>query len=208
MRVNSPGPDEADDEDGAPGCGADEAGGCAEGALIELNIRVKAPGSEERSEAGCDAPAGKLADGAGGLPAGSGWAFFCMGTWLNICETSCAGLDAAVVGAFCSIEVSVCSMRVNSPGPDFAAEGRGGAGVAGGGAAEVSIGFSAAAAGALPCVRSKASRSSSAAIGFAETCPKIPVALAGSPAGEASAPRPSGFSFGFLEDSIRGHPGF
>lgn len=171
MRVNSPGLVEAGGEGGAPGCGA---GGCAEGGLTELNILVKAPGSEERS--GCDAPTAGLSDSPG---AGSG--FFWTGTWLNIFETSCEGAGAAVVGGTCSIEVKVCSIRVNSPGPDFAADG---GGTAGSEASGESAAFSAAAAGALACVRSDASRSSSVAIGCAETCPKIPVALAASVVGE------------------------
>lgn len=208
MRVNSPGPPE---EEGAgiaaasgaavpPDCGFAAEGAGAAGALIELNIRVKAPGS-----AGCCDPAraGSAGTaGAGGWPGDSASSFFCMETWLKTCETPGAGLDAAA-GAFCSIAVRVCNMRVNSPGPDFGAAG----GAVGAAATGGSAGFSAPATGVLGCLRSEASRSSSLAAGAAETCPKIPVALAGSPA-EGSAPRNSGFSFGFFEDSMCGHPGF
>lgn len=203
MRVNSPGPEEAGGawtpEDGAEADGGD----CAAGVLTELNIRVNAPGSEEDSEEGCGALAASTGAGAAGAVDGFG-----VGTWLKTWEAPCEDF-----GAFCSIEVSVCNMRVNSPAPDWAAGGAGGVaaaaegGAADGGGSGISRGFSAEGVGALACFSSEASRSSSLAAGWAETCPKIPVALAESLAAEGSAPRISGLSFGFFEGSMRGYPG-
>lgn len=172
MRVNSPGA-----EDAGGGAGAGDEG--AAGALTELNIRVNAPGSAGCSEAGCDAGAEDGAEAAGS--AGG----FCMGTWLKTWETPEEGL-----GGFCSIEVRVWSMRVNSPAADLGAGGGGGAGVeTDGGAAAGWVGFSLAGAGGADCVRSEARRSSSLATGSEETWPKMPVALEDSAAGGGSAPR-------------------
>lgn len=67
------------------GCGGDASAGEAEGALMELNILVNAPGSEGCCD--CDAPAGGVGEALGdGCPAGSAEGF-CMGTWLKTCET-------------------------------------------------------------------------------------------------------------------------
>ncbi len=195
MRVNSPGAEDAGCAGGAAGCGADAPGA---GGLTELNILVNAPGSGEAAGVGwVEQPP----------MSGSGGSFLSMGTWLKTRDKSSVrwGGGAGLPGAAGSFVVNACNIRVNSPGAGDSLAVALAAGAEGGPGLDSCLGAGGAGAGASPCFRREASRSSSAATGSVRNCPKIPVALAGSPPGTASPPRNSGFSVGFLGASIAGH---